>query len=131
MMTVHTDACKKDRHIGLGWHIEENGETVVTGREYLKGSFTSMEAECMALIRAMRSVLRYASEHITFYTDCLPLVDHLDNENSISDDGGFIETVERYEKYLPPHMLMWTPRENNEVADREAHVAVDEALAEA
>lgn len=128
MMAIYTDACKKDTHIGLGWVVEQNGEKVVSGREYVNGKYTSMEAEAMALIRAMRSALRYKSEYITFYTDCLPLVDHLD-ENSAISDGSFVETVKRYKKHLPPHMLMWTPREDNEDADREAHVAIDEAIA--
>lgn len=127
-MVIYADACKKDRHIGLGWCIEQDGETIVTGHEHLRGSYTSMEAECMALIRAMRSALKYDDEFITFYTDCLPLVNHVSDKNPIAN-GQYIDTVERYAERLPDHVLFWISRDYNKEADREAHVAVDEAMA--
>jgi ribonuclease HI len=127
MMVVYSDACKKDRHIGLGWQIERDGDTIVTGNEYLKGDFTSVGAEFMALIRAMRSALRYKEDYITFYTDCLPVVTHIDNDNPIKD-GRYLQCIDAYDRKLDNYMIMWTPRDNNDVADREAHVAIDEAL---
>lgn len=127
-LTIYTDACKKQRHIGLGWVIKQDNETLVTGNEYLRGNFTSMEAESLAIIRGMRSAMEYEAEFITFYTDCLPLVNHISDDNPVSN-GQYLRTIERYSEELPEHVFFWISREHNETADREAHVAVDEGMA--
>lgn len=132
MIVVHSDACKRPGTdgIGLGWVIKqwkpgETPEVVSTGNEFIEGKFTSVEAEFMALIRASRAALRYTKEFVLFYSDCLPVVDKIDMEQPLADDGRFLRTWDIYMSKFPDSKLLWISREHNGVADGEAHAAID------
>lgn len=73
-ITIFVDAARDDEVTGLGYVI--TGEVSHSGRKYMCGHYTSMEAELHSLLEAVRiaSMESEEREYCEVYTDCRPLV---------------------------------------------------------
>jgi len=133
MIIVKTDASvQSNSTVGIGWEIEITGLTdgylqtgKITGHDTLSGKYTSMEAEMVALVRGFKEALRLGErESIKMFTDCQPLVQKIRNHTPVLD-GSYVETVHFFSQIVDHWDVKWLSREQNEVADRQAHVALD------
>jgi len=133
MIIVKTDASvQNSAGVGIGWEIDVTGLTdgylqtgVVTGHDTIEGTYTSMEAEMVALVRGFKEALRLGErEVIKAFTDCQPLVQKIKNHTPVLD-GSYVKTVHFLSEIIDYWDVKWVSREQNEVADRQAHVALD------
>jgi ribonuclease HI len=71
---IYVDASRDDQIAGLGYTID--GDVDISGRRYMVGHYTSMEAEFHALVEALRIASQESehNEYVEVYTDCEPLV---------------------------------------------------------
>lgn len=126
-LLIHTDASLSDGVVGIGYTIRVNQQTHENST-FVEGSYTSMEAEFLALKQAAKVVAEYfeAKEHIFFYTDCKSLSEKLKDP-----DGKWNKRVEALKSILQREWTVrWIPRERNNRADSLAHVGRDRAKAE-
>ena len=139
MIIVKTDASVENSgNVGIGWEIEVAGLTDgylqtgrITGHDTLDGSYTSMEAEMVALVRGFKEALRLGErEVIKLVTDCQPLVKKIKNHSPVFD-GSYVETVHFLSEVIDYWDLKWVSRKHNEAADRQAHVALDKCRRQA
>ncbi len=74
-VVIHTDASRDEHVSGIGYTIHNNDNTL-TGKKFMQGHYTSMEAEFHALVEAVRVASQQFSvnEGCEIYTDCKPLV---------------------------------------------------------
>lgn len=127
-LIIHTDASCGDRVVGVGYTIRIDGE-VYEGATHYEGSYTSMEAEYLALKEAAQVAARFFGkrEHLFFYTDCRGLVEKMEEPN------GCEKWNEKRDKLLSilgrvsAWSIKWVPRERNTDADALAHTARDSA----
>jgi len=133
MIIVKTDASvQNDGRVGIGWEIEITGLTegylqanTITGNDYLEGQYTSMEGELFALMRGFKEAMRLGERDvIKLFTDCQPLVKKIKNHIPVVD-GSYIETIHKLSEHVDHWDVKWVAREQNTVADRQAHVGLD------
>lgn len=133
MLVVCSDASVKDHHgTGIGWHIQTQAddnphllETVETGHDFLSGRYTSMEAELLALSRAVKEAIRLGeTDRLQLWTDCDPLVDKVRAREPLAD-GKYIDSLYRLLDKVDEWSIEWVSREENSFADSEAVVARD------
>lgn len=111
--------------------IQHDGRTY-EGKAYYEGSYTSMEAEYLALKEAARVAADFfnPNEHLFFYTDCQPLVDKLigptDCEEWHERRQDFLGVLS---EYANTWSLKWVPRKRNGEADALATTAMDKGRA--
>lgn len=122
---IYVDAARDDQIAGLGYVIR--GEVSLSGRKYLTGHYTSMEAELHALLEAVRlaSIESEHREYCEVYTDCKPLRTKICGADEERDDWAEYQTSARW---LLGKFDSWevnyAPRSTNE----EAHDLAREAL---
>jgi ribonuclease HI len=133
MIIVKTDASvQNDGRVGIGWEIEITGYTegylqanTITGHDYLEGKYTSMEGEMLALFRGFKEAIRLGERDvIKLLTDCQPLVKKIKNHISVFD-GSYVQTIHNLSDHIDHWDVDWVSREQNTVADRQAHVGLD------
>lgn len=133
MIIVKTDASvQNDGRVGIGWEIEITGLTdgylqanTITGNDYLEGKHTSMEGELLALMRGFKEAMRLGERDvIKLLTDCQPLVKKIKKHMPVID-GSYIETIHNLSEHVDHWDVKWVEREQNTVADRQAHVGLD------
>lgn len=131
---VYSDASVKSHHgAGIGWHIQTWAtdqdnilETIETGRDFLSDQYTSEEAELLALTRAVKEALRLdGSEYLRLRIDCKPLVEKVQNRESIKD-GKYIDSLYRLLDRAEEWSIKWVSRDQNTCADRQAVTARDQ-----
>lgn len=125
-MKVYTDAARDDDIAGLAWSISLDERTIEDNR-YMVGDYTSMEAEYYALVDGIRFASYEGRGEIEVYTDCKPLVKKMrvpdgNNEDWYSRRQGCHWLLNKFEDWS----LEWTPRTNNESANRLAYEALEE-----
>lgn len=132
MLIVHSDGCHRPdtNGVGIGWVIKEwqsggTPEQVSEGNDFIEGSYTSVEAEYMALIRAAREAVEYATDLVIFYCDCEPVINKIYNNRELADDGKYLRSWNISKDRFDDYELLWIPREHNGVADSQARVALD------
>lgn len=136
MIVAYADASLKDNLLGIGYVIErynpiedeqrtllEASHTLLNTDE-IEGRVTSMEAEYRACITAARRATDYGDECLMLNTDSVAVVNKVDNDETISENGYYrhalLSFVERFDNWE----LMWTSRDNNDLAHNEARMAM-------
>lgn len=134
MIVVYTDASVQNcGDAGIGWEIVEKEtinspaeETLATGHDILTSDVTSMQAEFLALMRGLKEALRLGErKRIELHTDCQPLVGKIKNHIPLTDNGHYIKAFHALLDHVEEWDVSWVSRDNNEVADRQAHVGLD------
>lgn len=133
-MIVWTDGSVKDHcGVGIGWHIQtwantqdELLETVDKGYDYLSDNYTSEEAELLAMTRGVKEALSYGERrYLRVRSDCKPLVKKVNKCEYIHDDGRYMTALHRLLDNVGEWRVKWIKRDENSVADRQAHVGLD------
>lgn len=83
---IYVDAARDDLITGIGYTID--GEIHLDGQRYFEGHHTSMEAEHLAVVEALRVATVNSSERETcdIYTDCEPVVGKMRGTQNSSDN---------------------------------------------
>lgn len=128
-MIIHTDASCGDGAIGVGYTIRV-GDELYEGSTIYEGSYTSMEAEYLALKEAAQSVVRFfdCDEHLFIYTDCAGLVDKMEEPNDSDKWNQNRNELLSILSELPEWSMKWIPRERNRDADSLASQARNAAV---
>lgn len=122
-MRVFTDAARDEEVVGLGWRVEHNG-TVTEDNTYLSGSYTSMDAEYIALLRGLREA-RGMDDHISLFSDCDPLVEKMKSPNGDEIWLGRYRLYQQLVDNFETHNIYWIPRSQNGDADDQAWLALE------
>ncbi len=124
-MQVYTDTARDDDIVAMGWVIVlDNGEQI-EGSRYLIGSYTSMEGEYFALLDGLRFAKQYGRGDIEVYTDCKPLITKIRSPDKSDLWYDRREGAHRLLDKFDSWEINWTPRRNNETADRLAYEALE------
>lgn len=124
---IYVDAARDDQIAGLGYVIR--GEVTLSGKKYLTGHYTSMEAELHALLEAVRlaAIESEFRKYCKVYTDAKPLVSKIEGNTGGREDW---KEYQQSALWLLNKFDSWkvnyTPRSSNE----EAHDLAREALFE-
>lgn len=126
-MWVYSDAARDDEVAGMAWEIILDDGSEVTGKRYLHGDYTSMEAEYYAMLDGLRYALREEHEIVKVRTDCEPLVEKMRVPDGYSQTWydrrrGCHRLLNKFESWE----MKWTPRSSNTNADRLAYEALEE-----
>jgi Ribonuclease HI len=125
-MKVYTDAAKGSGVCGFAWKIILDDGTEMTGSRYVTNEHTSMEAEYYALLDGLRHANRESEGAVSVYCDCRPMIDKMrvpdgTNECWYQRRRGAHRLLNKFDSWE----LNWTPRDNNEDADRLAYEALE------
>lgn len=129
-MIIHTDASCGDSAVGVGYVIRVDGR-VYEGSSRFEGSYTTMEAEYLALREAAGAVagMFNSDQQVFFYTDCSGLVTKMEEPNEADpwiDRREELHVVLAEAGFVPTSWtVQWVPRERNREADALAHAARD------
>lgn len=100
----------------VGYTIETNRGTTITEKSSVVAAATSMQAEAMAALQAVRQAKDYDPSYIILYSDCQPLV------NAIVDKPEnrslTTEMISDELESLPFTTVKHIPRSRNERADQ-------------
>jgi len=125
----------KSRHgAGIGWHIQTWSEsqskllsTVDKGNDYLSDSYTSEEAELLAIIRGVKECLQNGEDsYLKIRSDCKPLVRKVQDRTYITDDGRYMKALTSLLSHVKEWDIKWRKRDKNSVADRQAHYGLEQ-----
>jgi ribonuclease HI len=123
---IYVDAARDDSVTGIGYTI--SGEVNYEGKKYMKGHYTSMEAEFHALIEAVRiaSIKSDNREKCEIHTDVKPLIHKMRTPDETSKEwreyrASFQWLISKFDSYR----LGWCGRENNKSAHKLARAALD------
>lgn len=125
LMKVYVDAARGEFVSGVGYVLE--GEVNASGRRVLDDTYTSMEAEFLALSEGLRiaSQRSQSNEYCEAYSDCRPLVDKMRGDERRSDEWDeYHATFEWLSGKFDEFELNHCSREDNE----DAHQLAREAL---
>lgn len=134
-MILFTDASLKSHDgVGIGWHIQTWSDTqdcllqtVDKGYDYLSNTYTSEEAELLAITRGVKEAMRLGErEYLRIRSDCKPLVKKIKNGTYICDSGKYMNALYSLLEFVENWEVKWVPRDKNSCADRQAHVALDQ-----
>lgn len=135
-MIVYTDASVKNHDgAGIGWHIQTWGDdqntllkTIDKGYDFVSDSYTSEEAELLAITRGIKEALRKGERgNLRIRTDCKPLVSKIEERTNI-DNGKYMDSLYRLLDYVDYWDVRWVPRKKNSIADRQAVVGRDQQV---
>lgn len=125
-MRVYTDAARDGCIVATGWKIVLDDGTEETGKRYLDGQYTSMEAEYMALLDGLRYARRYDNGRIEVFVDCQPLLTKMrvpdENEDWYDRRRGCHRLLNKFDEWS----MEWIPRRHNGDADRMATLALEQ-----
>lgn len=125
-MRVYSDASHDEDVIGIAYVLrDERLDVDESGRRYIEGEFTSMEAEYIALMTGVRMASHYTNEVLIALTDCRPLMYKLLQRDGNSDkwDQFFWQAramLESFDEWQINHI----ERANNQEADALARAAL-------
>lgn len=113
-MNLYTDAARDGSVTGVAWKIVAGQETI-TGKRYIFGNFTSMEAEYFALLDGLRHARRFDTDEVIAHTDCKPLIDKMQSPESDWYDRkqGCIRLLNKFDSWE----LCYIPRDLNSAHD--------------
>lgn len=124
---IYVDAARDDQVTGLGYTI--TGEVSIEGNKYMKGHYTSMEAEFHALVEAVRiaSIESDSRAKCEIHTDVKPLIHKMRTPDESSEEWreyreSFQWLIGKFDSYR----LGWCGREHNTKAHELAREALDE-----
>jgi ribonuclease HI len=125
-MQVFTDAARDDNVAGMGWILVTTDGMEIENNRYMRGNYTSMEAEYFALLDGLRHAKRYDDDSVSVICDCKPLIQKMREPDAYDQDW--------YDRRQGCHRLLnkfdswemeWTDRSNNHDADRLAYEALE------
>lgn len=111
--------------VGIGWKIISSDGEEIEGNRYLRGSYSSMEAEYIALIEGLRVAKQFDDDSIELLCDCRPLLKKMRSPDEDDDWRKRRRGCQRLLKKFKHHEIEWTPRSRNAEADRLAYEALE------
>lgn len=133
-VSVHTDASQDDTVVGLAYVICNANDGRLHGKHFIRGEYTSMEAEAYAMLQGIAAVKeRTDADAIDVYADCRPMIQKVSDASAdeVSEKWFDLQrtlthSLEDFESYT----LSWEKRDSsaaNEDADRYAKEALWQA----
>lgn len=132
-IATYSDASVRDGEgVGIGYVIQiesdcrSKGKLVKEGTDRLHAPWTTMEAEFIACIRAVKEARQCGPDRIEMHTDSTGLAKKIEYEDPLTDDGRYCTALQYYLRDYDEWEVHWIPREQNKKADRLAHSAFED-----
>lgn len=123
-MRVYTDAARDSEVSGMGWEVITPDRSI-TGKRFVIGEYTSMEAEYFALLDGLRHARREDTGEVEVYCDCEPLIRKMRVPDTVEVWHDRRRGCHRLLNKFDSWDLEWTSRNNNSTADRLAYEALE------
>jgi ribonuclease HI len=110
--------------------ISEDNKVLKEYKEFLGGNYTNNEAEYLALLKALELVKALGNETVFVFSDSELLVQQVKGKYQVRKEHlqKLFTKVKTLEKAFKTITYQHIAREENELADKLANAAIDEAL---